>query len=283
MKKDVNSNVTYHYCSVEAFFNIIQNKTLWLSDAEYMNDKQEIIWIDKVVNHILDELYDDTRFITYRDTIDTFKNTYNEISHKKHYFISFSKEKDLLSQWRGYADDSFGVSIVFDISWMVQPRSSYVSECLQGNIEVGTFKLGYEDIIYNTDFFKEQIIKIIEQSATKSSIVLLKELATSLKNPCFKEENETRIIYTPSNSFQEEQNSFIDDAVKKMSDLKYRIKDRQIIPYYEFDFNTKNNSLVVPEVIFGSKCCLNEQDIRIFLDTNGFQDTKIIKSNSTYQ
>jgi hypothetical protein len=45
-----------------------------------MNDKQEIIWIDKVINHILDELYDDTHFINYRDTIDTFKNTYNEVS-----------------------------------------------------------------------------------------------------------------------------------------------------------------------------------------------------------
>jgi hypothetical protein len=69
-----------------------------------------------------------------------------------------------------------------------------------------------------------------------------------------------------------------------MSDkLKCRVKDRQIIPYYEFNFNTEYNSLLVPEVVFGSKCRLKEQDMREFLYENGFCDTNIIKSNSTYQ
>jgi len=27
-------DIVYHYCSVEIFFNIIKNATLWLSDIE---------------------------------------------------------------------------------------------------------------------------------------------------------------------------------------------------------------------------------------------------------
>ena len=48
-------HIIYHYCSVDAFLNIIENKILWLSDSEYMNDNTEGIWIDKVVQKIIIE------------------------------------------------------------------------------------------------------------------------------------------------------------------------------------------------------------------------------------
>jgi len=40
-----------------------------------------------------------------------FEKAYMKLEHKKHYILSFSQEKDLLSQWRGYGDNSAGVAI----------------------------------------------------------------------------------------------------------------------------------------------------------------------------
>jgi hypothetical protein len=39
----------YHYCGKEAFDGILSNGCLWLSDAAYMNDKTEGIWMDRMI------------------------------------------------------------------------------------------------------------------------------------------------------------------------------------------------------------------------------------------
>lgn len=35
------NEVVYHYCSVDTFFNIIKNSSIWLSDIAKSNDYQE--------------------------------------------------------------------------------------------------------------------------------------------------------------------------------------------------------------------------------------------------
>lgn len=40
----------YHYCSVETFFNIIKNASLWLSDIEKSNDYEECVVCRELVN-----------------------------------------------------------------------------------------------------------------------------------------------------------------------------------------------------------------------------------------
>ena len=41
--------VLYHYCSVEAFYNIIKNHSIWLSDLRKTNDEKELIWVKGIV------------------------------------------------------------------------------------------------------------------------------------------------------------------------------------------------------------------------------------------
>ena len=53
-------NIIYHYCSVEAFNAIIQNRTLWLSSVYNLNDYKEIHWIkDKIFKKIKDSITKD--------------------------------------------------------------------------------------------------------------------------------------------------------------------------------------------------------------------------------
>ena len=37
------NEVVYHYCSVDTFFNIIKNSSMWLSDISKSNDYQECV------------------------------------------------------------------------------------------------------------------------------------------------------------------------------------------------------------------------------------------------
>ena len=47
--------IVYHYCSVDTFFNIIRNSSMWLSDIAKSNDYQECIRCREFVNKGMEE------------------------------------------------------------------------------------------------------------------------------------------------------------------------------------------------------------------------------------
>ena len=44
------NEVVYHYCSVDTFFNIIKNSSMWLSDISKSIDYQECVRCREFVN-----------------------------------------------------------------------------------------------------------------------------------------------------------------------------------------------------------------------------------------
>lgn len=101
--------VIYHYCSPEAFLSIAKNKKLWLSATNNMNDSAEGVWLIDTLKKVLSININPTNR-TSRNAIYNYLTLNNNIK-----FIScFSKEYDLLSQWRAYAQDGEGVAIGFD-------------------------------------------------------------------------------------------------------------------------------------------------------------------------
>ena len=117
--------ILYHYCSVETLLSIIQNKTIWLSDASKTNDSSELKYIfdffTATVDVILESYgnkYNDLIKEKVRKIINSTMEglVYDKIriaKYKKNFICCFSEAKDLLSQWRAYANDGNGVAIGF--------------------------------------------------------------------------------------------------------------------------------------------------------------------------
>ena len=105
--------IVYHYCSVDTFFNIIRNSSMWLSDIEKSNDYQECIRCRKFVNKGMEEyLRNDVEALKAWKT--WYENgVYSNFSMKT-FCVCFSESKDKLSQWRGYAQDGKGIAIGFN-------------------------------------------------------------------------------------------------------------------------------------------------------------------------
>ena len=114
----------YHYCSVPTFYNIIKNKSIWLSDISKSNDSQELRWV-------LGELrvFMMKQWLVYAENaqkagktvdFDQFDKTYSVIDKllclegNKNWVFCLSEKKDELGQWRGYADDGRGLAIGFE-------------------------------------------------------------------------------------------------------------------------------------------------------------------------
>ena len=49
------NEVVYHYCSVDTFFDIIKNSSMWLSDISKSNDYQECVRCREFVNKGMEE------------------------------------------------------------------------------------------------------------------------------------------------------------------------------------------------------------------------------------
>jgi len=282
--------IVYHYCSVETFLNIIKNKKLWLSDSEYMNDNKEGIWIDEVVEKNIKELIETSPL--QKEKLEALQDEYNKLEYYKHYFMSFSKNGDLLSQWRGYADDGYGVAIGFQSGLIsdilkIPPKNNAVSKPSGEKAKSNIFQFSYTDIKYNNNLIKHSIKEYLAKGALEDADIyalLIKNDAIGFKHYSFEEEKEFRIVYSPSIENQEfECNKHLDDAVKKLSKKDYRVSNNQIIPYYKFDFSTDYNSLLIPKIILGSKCNLRIDDIQEVLISNGFESTKIELSESSYR
>ena len=274
IKKYDESDMIYHYCSMEAFEGILSSKSLWLSDSIFMNDKYEGRWIDKIVEEVLESLEDNYS----KEQLDLYQQQYYLLKDKKAYMCCFSKESDKLSQWRAYAGDASGVAIGF----------SKKAIGLTGNFD---FELALMDVLYN----KEEQVRLIKESIkfslSRGSITHDKEMAYYFKNPSFYEEEEVRFLYTPENDMC--QHTFADPLASEyyellsnnISDIKQRDRENKKIQYFEYDLSgtVKGfSSDLIPKIIVGPKNRTDLAEIKKLLTTQRLNHTKIIYSESSY-
>ena len=116
----------YHYCSNEKCFNILNGKTIRLSDIKKSNDYQELRLFFPRLIYVIEDMYKNAPF-NFK-----YNGLYNEeaflqmtkesyIFWKNRFYngdfsnlvICFSEAVDSLSQWRGYADNGKGCCIGF--------------------------------------------------------------------------------------------------------------------------------------------------------------------------
>ena len=117
--------VLYHYTSLEVLQSILEEKTIRLSDITKSNDSSEITLIKEYILDVFCQAYRAEKTNVFRKNVD--QKLWDSVVRKmidkwfdlqkckySYYVLCFSSERDLLSQWRGYANDAQGVAIGFD-------------------------------------------------------------------------------------------------------------------------------------------------------------------------
>lgn len=305
--------IVYHYCSLAVFEKIITRKAIRLSDISKSNDSMEISWIARYIVDIFDKEFqkeaEKTKYFRMwcekEDFFDLLKRYTNEFFAEDHgwysFFVScFSKDGDLLSQWRGYADDAKGVSIGFDSEILKK-----IGEPMP-NDPISSPSLFFQEVIYSQNQQKEYIKKKAKQlindlkhiakncddlseSNIKGSILRsynlcflsLFQLSIFMKNPFFREEKEFRLCRCAMLDYKSKQSDiYIRDGLR-LSDFGFAYRKDDIVPYIDLLFGNCSYSLV-KEVILGPRCNIRENDIKTFLMQNGIScDVK--KSVGTYR
>jgi len=266
----------YHYCGVAAFKTIIESKKLWLSDALSMNDYLETRWAQTVISRVCDK---------YKHNIpEEIQNYFRNLidSSLELYLFCFSSQRDLLSQWRGYADDGKGFSIGFNKnalevpSWPLRAHTRNLSNLVIHNVN------------YDESDQEHRVEKVMGSRIYKPHSnndwtggrspdyegLHLKTYAGFFKNHHFSQEEEWRIVYDARSKGSEE---YFD-----LGEMKFRQRGNDIIRYYEWDFPPPHADLIT-EVVKGPKNNIHDNIIEQFLHANGFTETKPESSTISYR
>lgn len=318
--------VLYHYCSLETFLSIIGNETIRASDCSKTNDTEETRWIATMVGNIFLNKVKESKVFCSKYSITEEKleyiarlissvidaTFYQNRRQMTTYVTCFSGKGDLLSQWRGYANDAKGISIGFN------------KDILQ-TFDTGSYNYHFKKVIYEPEkqslHIKNHLGGLIHSyelaeiddpaSVDKAFQEFLSDLSLGIstirndspqfKNKAFQEEQEWRLfvnnhlsnLYCFEHENDEECAGWVDENYNKecaysngfvRRPTKFRSTDTRIISYFDLNFG-KIKDTFVKEVIIGPKCEATVFDIQLFLAANGynFEKIKISKSKATYR
>lgn len=299
---DTGSGIVYHYCSLEAFKSIIENECLWLCDVEKSNDSAERVYFENIMLEQIDRYAEDlkSKYDANKEralqALQLVKEALQnpKTDHAPVYSCSFSYNGDQLSQWRGYADDGYGVSIGFWAYEFQRFLPEYTFKQVNYNYEQA--KKTCWDILQTSFCHCKETDSDLSYNSLFGANVLSRVEHNNIffKSNAFAEEQECRIALRTSQSYYNtKKDSFAFMPVRipssdyvqtlELSAEKFRVANHKLSGYYELSFSQAKNLVTV--INLGPKCLATPKDIRHFLEYNNYPvgDIEINTSEATYR
>ena len=283
-------DILYHYCSTSTFHAIITSGVIRMSSLTMSNDSMEGKWAVEVANKVCADVISPAFVAGVIQDIKLIPTVMNCVG------LCLSEKRDLLSQWRGYANNGYGVCIGIS-------RESITEICDRKEKDRNDVRL--QKVIYRND---------LQNSMIKSEI---KSLRKWLENPkayatglsilsnvrdieAHDAEIECkRAVMARSMAilslfrylFRFKSDAFFEEAEWRLlrfvvaedyNGYKFRPTDSKIIPFDAIEYG-KCRTPFIREVILGPKHETPIPVMRGFLKEYGFPDARIEKSSATYR
>jgi hypothetical protein len=266
-----------HYTSLEGALGIISSGDLWLTDSRYSNDDEELNYGHRLVDAVLDDLDNNAKTDPQRQQWLGRLRQQIQAAHGDHVYICCFCEKDnLLSQWRGYAENGGGISIEFDPNGFTAVAGA---ECAHGLMRL--WKVFYDRAQ------QEKIVRdaieypywpaTTDDDRIRFVVDALKFFMPTFKNGDFREEQERRLIFTPNLT-----------AVPKP---KFRTRRGLLVPYFSLrelsDPLGVGTAFTLPlkNLLIGPSPhrALNVESSKLMLDQFGYSNVQVQSSATPYR
>jgi hypothetical protein len=116
--------ILYHYTDAQGLLGIVELKELWASNAAFLNDSTELVYIKQVLDAVIAELREEHDLLLVNHFLDVVGRTFVRIVTEQFeiFLACFCEEGDQLSQWRGYPAVGGGYAVGFDGPELSQGR-----------------------------------------------------------------------------------------------------------------------------------------------------------------
>jgi hypothetical protein len=271
----------YHYTDLNGLKGIIESNSLRATSLQFLNDSEELTHGIECISKALPRF----RGNIPADQIDSIQKAMERYSRrylKNAYSVSFCREAELLSQWRGYAN-KHGVCIQFDSNKLLNALNLSESECVYDDViycEKGNPLKAETQLTKLFESFERRHSNFINDGLQKMSAMRFASRRTPFfKNDRFREEQEYRIVVYPYMGFQE---------------VNFRVSEKGLIPFIELktkpsgiDGNGNMTFERIPIEKVTVAPCSNAEFIKDgimrFLDYHFYRDTVVDTSLTPYR
>lgn len=206
----------FHYTSYFGLEGILRSKSLWCSKMQYLNDTEELRHGLNLMAEVADAEYSGLRnFSKLRDSCD-------RISDVNIFICSFCEQRDLLSQWRGYAGGN-GVAIGFSFD-AIRNQASKNGYRLEKCVYTDESKLNIVRSFLDDYATSPDDVDDLDAHGFDIAISFARLAATVFKNSSFAEEKEWRLV-SPMTPYRK-------------GKIRTRAYSNGLIPYTNFDLTT---------------------------------------------
>jgi len=266
-----------HYTTLDGALGIIRESDLWLTNSRYSNDDEELNYGHGVLDAVLlrmeaEAAADAARLAWLRRLRDAVAAARGD----QVYICCFCEKDNLLSQWRGYADNGGGVSLEFDPAGFTALTGP---DCAHGLMRL--WKVFYdpaqqEKIVRECINYAgwpaqndDQLIRLVVDA--------LQFFMPTFKKQDFREEQERRLIFTPYPGANRPKPSF-------------RTRRGLLVPYFSLRVLSAGGAppgfrLPIKNVLIGPSLyrALNVESTRLLLEQHGYPPVPVHASTTPYR
>ena len=300
----------YHYTTPEGVYSILKEKKLWFTDCQYLNDRNEFVYIrepfvEAYMKHCSERgesTKDVEAFADYMCMTSPYKNYDCEVFLKgrvmrrgmppgyRYYVFCTSYSPDSTNMWNYYVKNGmhrgYNLGIDFKVikEWFLQHGGDNV-KLVHGSVNYNKnqqIELLYKKVkelfeIYDRTVAQGHCEHGLEDSAAgafqEDLSAYINEKKLFFKHPAFKSEREYRFILKVHSDFQ---GCSQPDALE----MKYRVGTNGIItPYVEWTF--ANINLLLKQITLSPMIEeeLAKESFKMFLRNDGYKNISIVPSS----
>jgi hypothetical protein len=264
-----------HYTTLGGAIGIIESGDLWLTNSRYSNDDEEHRYGQELVDEVLTELQREGQGgASNLEWLTRLREALAAATSDQIYICCFCQRDNLLSQWRGYADNGGGVSLEFDPVGFTDITGR---DCPHGLMRLWK-------VFYDRAQQQQIIRKCIDYPHWPSQtdydrirfvVDALQFFMPTFKNADFQEEQERRLIFTP---------------YQQMSALpRFRTRGGLLVPYFSLrdvagpgaiDFHLPISGVLVGPSLHRN---LNVESTRLLLQKHKYAAVPVTASTTPYR
>lgn len=263
----------YHYTDAAALKGILGNGTLWASKYQFMNDSKEFLYAVQLGQSIMSNYLEQASSINTRTILRMTLQMMKSVVSRHCFIVSFSKNRDQLSQWRAYGKKG-GYAIRFNFQnlfYYAASKNVRLLECIYRKEE-------QEECIHQIGSALISDLETTQHPGVSANIFIEKFLllASIIKHPSFEEEAEWRLV------------------IIGKQDIEFAPKQEYLLPYVNFDLkgasqeHYNNNTYCIEEIMVGpnNKQRLALDSTQLFLNKCNVKNVKkkwkLSSSESSY-
>lgn len=283
-------DVFYHYCSVETFAAICEHKKIRFGDVNMMNDYQEERWGYRVFELAATEILNDhaiqRKFAGLdKEFFDKVDEIITPMQLAVHPVISsFSKEPDVLSQWRAYADNGRGFALGFSGAVLKAMPVTMLEVEYDEKIQIAEMKAAllatYMRNIEAGNSFDARF---------REDCQLIGAWKLGFKNPAFAEEKEIRCLHLLDVRTDDDRPRLVDaggfSAKREVKGEKvnYRVNDGAIVAYVDIPIPALDGKPLMQEVWVGPRNVNGPGNILYLMSECGLKGYSVHQSQASYR